>query len=99
DFAQLLVETAVFPVLQHGGLAISEIRLHREVGLRKVDRVLVLIGHGNFACLYRSTSAARACAASMFICATSWSRFAKHSSSRSFDTNSTSISRPYRSPL
>ncbi len=34
DLAQLLIKAAVFPVLQHGGLAVGEVRLHREVGLR-----------------------------------------------------------------
>ena len=36
---------------EHAGLAIGKIRLHREVGLREIDRVFVVgrheSGHGN----------------------------------------------------
>src|SRR5213082_882726 len=42
--AQLLVGAAFFPRAHHRGLALSQIRLHREIGLRQVDGVLV-VGH------------------------------------------------------
>ena len=44
DLALFAVDAALLPALQPRGLALREIRLHRKVGLRQVDRVLV-VGH------------------------------------------------------
>jgi hypothetical protein len=45
DLAQLVVDALVFPELLHLQLAARQIRLHREVGRRQVDRLLVIHGH------------------------------------------------------
>src|ERR1700683_2205770 len=94
DVAQLRVGAALLPPPDRRRLTPGEIGLHRKIRLREVEGVLIL-GHVFHIQAFRIR---RASAASRCICAVSSSRPAKRASSRSFATNSTSISRPYRSP-
>src|SRR6185295_11857945 len=57
----LLVEAALLPLLLNGGLALGEVRLHGEVGLRQVQGVLVLSHESTYASNIRRASAASRC--------------------------------------
>ena len=43
--SHLRVAVGLLPLREHAGLASGEIGLHREIGLRQVDRVLVIDAH------------------------------------------------------
>ncbi len=95
DFAHALIEALVGPALQLPGLARCEIRLHRELGLRQVYRLLVVTDRCRPARRLRGAhapSTARASAASRRICCTIASIDSNLCSARRRATNCTSSS-------
>ncbi len=95
DFAHALIESQVRPALQLPGLAGREVRLHWELRLRQIHRLLVVAGRRRPAGRLGRThapSTARAASASRCICCTIASIESNLCSARRRATNCTSSS-------